>query len=285
MAPQWAGYSEVSPAPAGEAMSAIVVMAAEEGMKPLEVLRACEENNAQWAHQLLRPMKMLQGQHTRSGEGVNEADRDGWTGLHWAARHGNSKLVSQLLQAGADVSLAAKNGETALSISSLYGNLSVALLLIAAKSPLDTRNVEGYTPLMYACRFNYTSIVEALIEAGANPTAVNYAGEGCLTLSSKNGHHDVMQMLINAGAADHATKEFHRAIQGSKDEATRRFLARETRWFQRKNFLVALYEADIIEWAAKPAASAPANPAATFSPPTPQETVFCNLYREIAMYL
>ena len=41
-------------------------------------------------------------------------ERDGWLGIHYAARWGNTKMIRMYLNAGADVNGRTKNKETAL---------------------------------------------------------------------------------------------------------------------------------------------------------------------------
>ena len=54
--------------------------------------------------------------------GINAAQPDGTTALHWAAYHDDVDLVSRLLAAGADVRATNRYGVTPLSIASQNGN-------------------------------------------------------------------------------------------------------------------------------------------------------------------
>eukprot|EP00960_Hanusia_phi_P057666 763624-Hanusia_phi.AAC.3 len=69
---------------------------------------------------------------------------DGSTGLHTAAKHGNTNVVKLLLSHGMDV---------------------------------DILDASGWTPLHYACCFGQQVIVNLLLESGATINAQNQEGE------------------------------------------------------------------------------------------------------------
>ena len=258
--------------------------------KAKEILRSCEKNNLLWLSTLLNGE---QGDinvtcSTEKEKTIDVCDDDGWTGLHWASRHNNVNMLSSLLKAGADVNSKTATGDTALSISALYGNTPCAMQLIRTeKCVIDTVNKGGFTPLMYASRFNHIELAEALIGAGAAVNTHNpVTGDDSLSYASKNGHQHIIKMLINAGAVEREnSSDFKNAMNSAKDDETRELLLKETRWFLRKPLLIALTEGDVIESSNSKCKQKTDNVNATFKPPSTQEMVFFNLYREIAMYL
>ena len=64
-----------------------------------------------------------------NGADVNEADRDGFTALHWAARNSNVEICTLLLKNNADVNKADRDGWTALHYAASNGNVEICKLL------------------------------------------------------------------------------------------------------------------------------------------------------------
>jgi len=85
------------------------------------------------------------------GSDVEERDRRGRTGLHWAAIRGRDEVMSMLLSWHAD--------------------------------PVSSDNL-GNTPLHYC---GHAETINCLIESGADPYARNYRGQTPLTLMSRRG--------------------------------------------------------------------------------------------------
>ena len=102
------------------------------------------------------------------GEDVNAAQGDGMTALHWAARRGDSELVSMLLAAGANVRAATRLG--------------------------------AYTPLLMAAELGHAPSIEALIAAGADPKGATGSGVTALMLAAASGQADAVKALVGHGA-------------------------------------------------------------------------------------
>lgn len=95
-----------------------------------ELLNACYFGNV---HQALRYIK--QGAQTDYTD-----PRDGWSGIHYAARWGLISIVKELVKSGVDINL---------------------------------RTIEKDTPLHKACTSNKKEMVIWLMKNGANPTLMN----------------------------------------------------------------------------------------------------------------
>lgn len=261
--------------------------------KAKQIMRACEGNNRIWISALLKddsrhPTVLNNESHKNESTEEDLCDSDGWTGLHWASRHNNTDIVSSLLKAGASINQASRTGDTALILTAMYGNTATGLQLLKTKGcAIDAVNKDGYSALMYACRYNHILLAEALIEAGATITTCHpLSGDDGLALACKNGHQHIVKMLINAGAVQlEQSTEFQNALQKAKDEETSALLLKETRWFLRKPFLMTLTQSDVIPSSISKTTTASPATAATFKPPSVQEMVFFNLYREVAMFL
>jgi ankyrin repeat protein len=112
--------------------------------------------------------------------GVNVAQGDGMTALHWAAQQGNAGEITMLVRAGAKVDAVTRNG--------------------------------SYTPLHLAARDGRGDAVKALIKAGANVNAPTSSG-GALPLHFAAGVGDRESILAlldakaNVNAVDSALKQ------------------------------------------------------------------------------
>jgi len=111
------------------------------------------------------------------GADVNEAQGDGMTALHWAARKGDVELVRMLIAAGANV---------------------------RAKTRLA-----AYTPLLMASQLGHAPSIEALIGAGADPNVAAESGVTALMLASASGQADAVTALLAHGADVNAAEPTH----------------------------------------------------------------------------
>lgn len=108
--------------------------------------------------------------------GINSAQGDGATALHWAVRYDDPALVDALIRAGARVNAA---------------------------------NDVGVTPLYLACTNRDAAIVERLLTAEADPNAVLLNGETVLMNCARTGNGAAAKALIAAGARVNAKEPQH----------------------------------------------------------------------------
>lgn len=138
------------------------------------------------------------------GKDVNEAQGDGMTALHWAARNGDASLAEFLLGAGGDVGAGTRIGAyTPLHLAAQAGAGEVAELLLAAGA--DPRAATGGTggarPLHFAARAGDERAVAALLAAGADPNAAETAwGQTPLIFAASAGRAASVRALLAAGA-------------------------------------------------------------------------------------
>jgi hypothetical protein len=101
----------------------------------------------------------------RRGLDVNFQDDEGRTLLMKAV---DPAASAWLLERGADVKLADKSGETALTFAARHGRTEIVRQLIAAQAPLNPRSLKTErTPLGEADQRNHDETAEVLRKAGA----------------------------------------------------------------------------------------------------------------------
>ncbi|HEY8520118.1 MAG TPA: ankyrin repeat domain-containing protein [Gammaproteobacteria bacterium] len=152
------------------------------------------------------------------GEGVNAAEADGTTALHWAVRAGDGALVEALLGAGADARAANRYGMTALHLAAVNGDAAVMRELLAAGADVNATLPEGETVLMTAARTGEPEALRVLLEAGADVEArENWYGESALMWAAAEDHAEAVRVLVAHGAdvnARSARYEFERRRLG-----------------------------------------------------------------------
>lgn len=138
------------------------------------------------------------------GKDVNQAQGDGMTALHWAARNRDAALTRFLLGAGADVGAGTRIGRyTPLHLAAQAGAGEVAELLLAAGADPSaaTRETGGARPLHFAAHAGDERTVAALLAAGADPNAAEDAwGQTPLVFAASAGRTMAVRLLLVAGA-------------------------------------------------------------------------------------
>ena len=138
------------------------------------------------------------------GADVNEAQGDGMTALHWAARNRDAALVLTLLEAGADVGAGTRIGHyTPLHLASEAGSGEVVEVLLGAGADPAARIVGAGspTPLHFAAAAGSAGAVNALVAAGADVNATEEAwGQTPLIFAASKGRTEAVQALLEAGA-------------------------------------------------------------------------------------
>lgn len=133
--------------------------------------------------------------------GINTAQPDGTTALHWATHHDDLDLVTRLLAAGADVRAANRYGVTPLSVACENGNAAIITKFLDAGADVNATLPGGETMLMTAARTGRVDAVRVLLTRGANVHAKEpRRGQTALMWAATEGHVDVIETLIEAGA-------------------------------------------------------------------------------------
>ena len=139
-----------------------------------------------------------------AGVNVNEAQGDGMTALHWAARNADTQLTELLVSEGSKVNTVTRIGAyTPLHLASQVGNAEIIKILLRAGSLLQpTSNSVGATmPLHFAAASGSVGAVRALLAAGARPNVIEATwGQTPLIFGVAKGRTDVVRVLLEGGA-------------------------------------------------------------------------------------
>ena len=145
-----------------------------------------------------------------AGADLEATDGYGLTPLHYAARRGDTKMVSLLVEAGVDVDAKTPDEETALYLAVRHRATGCVEVLLAAGASLNLREGHGLTPsLHYAARRGNTKIVSLLVEAGLDVDAKTPDGETALYLAVYHRATSCVGVLLAAGASPNL-REGHR---------------------------------------------------------------------------
>ena len=145
-----------------------------------------------------------------AGVDVDATTLDKETALHYAARGGDTKIVSLLVEAGVDVDAKTPDEETALYLAVRHRATGCVEVLLAAGASLNLREGHGLTPsLHYAARRGNTKIVSLLVEAGLDVDAKTPDGETALYLAVYHRATSCVEVLLAAGASPNL-REGHR---------------------------------------------------------------------------
>jgi ankyrin repeat protein len=121
------------------------------------------------------------------GVSPNVKSHLGWTALHWAAYHGNAKLVRLLLDRGADVNARTINGVDPPDVRSEVGD----------ESPLKT-------PLFAAAAGGRVNTARLLLDRGADPKVNDPRYGTALHRAAEEGETEVAALLLARGADPNA---------------------------------------------------------------------------------
>ena len=139
------------------------------------------------------------------GADPDEADRYGWSPLHFGVPLAGLEMVWVLLAAGADPAARGGGGATPLMLAASQSSVRVVSALLGAGADPNTRDEEsGSTPLHYAVEYqeeNLLPVITSLLQAGADPGASNDYGNTPLHRALANGvPAPVVEALLQAGA-------------------------------------------------------------------------------------
>jgi hypothetical protein len=132
--------------------------------------------------------------------------RKGQTLLSYAAEHGNTRIVQQLLTAGRvnPDSNDSGSGWTSLLRAAVNVHEAVVRLLLATErvDPESKDSVSGRTPLSLAAQNGHEEVVRLLLEKSVNPDSKDGIGQTPLSLAAQNGQGMVVRLLLATERVD-----------------------------------------------------------------------------------
>ena len=103
-------------------------------------------NNTWWKNASTEELKV----ELKIIENINASNSWGWTPLHYAAKEGNPKHISLILDTNAEINVQCKNGNTPLHIATSNAKEQNIITLIDAGSNIKIKNTDGNTAYMMA---------------------------------------------------------------------------------------------------------------------------------------
>ena len=94
-----------------------------------------------------------------------DANKPGWTALHYAATGGHTEIIRLLIQHYAYVDAESPNGSTPLMMAAMYGTSDAVIALLEAGADPTLRNSQGLTALDFAARNKSAPTVEPIASA------------------------------------------------------------------------------------------------------------------------
>ena len=124
----------------------------------------------------------------------------GFSPLHFAARHGNEDVVDLLLKNGAVecLNMQTREGETPLHIAATKGRINALTTLITNGASLEIRDVNNETALLRSTLF--PMCVELLIDGGADLSAKDKMFRTALAKATSLLQLETVKTLIAKGA-------------------------------------------------------------------------------------
>jgi ankyrin repeat protein len=131
------------------------------------------------------------------GEDVDALDREGRTALFYAAKDGDSEIVSELINHGSNVNIQDKNLETPLHFAAREYQPQTAELLITRGASVSAQDIHGNTPLWRAVfeSRGRGEMIKLLLSAGSDKKLKNQYGTSPEDLANTIGNYDVSKFL------------------------------------------------------------------------------------------
>lgn len=124
----------------------------------------------------------------------------GWTALAWAARNGQTAIMSLLLDSGANINAITKDGFTAL-VHAIENKHSETAHLLLERGANPNLVEDGCSPaLPVAARHGLTSLVRVILEHGGSLSSFDNFGHIALSNAIVGNHTKILLLLLQRGA-------------------------------------------------------------------------------------
>jgi ankyrin repeat protein len=179
------------------------------------------------------------------GADANQADKNGWTPVHFAAKEGHADVVRQCKELGADINVTDIDGWTPVHLAARKGYAEVVriaessaptstlLSTVAGRShisqpvkampssfackelgtDINLKDEDGRSPVHYAANNGHAEVVRVLIECGVDVNLADRNGVAPLHFASVGGFTEIVCFLITSGAdVTKMAKDGHSAL-------------------------------------------------------------------------
>ncbi len=134
---------------------------------------------------------------------VDSRDGDGLTPLHYAAREGDTEIISYLVDKGAKLELQTAQAKTPLHLAAMNDREAAAAMLLNKGAALEARDDYLRTTLILCAREGGgAGTARLLLDAGADVNAADKFGETAIGLAAWRGKREVRRPAAGAGSED-----------------------------------------------------------------------------------
>ncbi len=131
---------------------------------------------------------------------LTERDSGGRTILHYAANHGNTRILADILAYEPDVNALDNDGQSPIFYAVNNGYEDNTRMLIGAKANVNIANRTRFTPLLIAAQNGKPKLARILIGAGADVNVRSASGATPLIFAGAKGNSDLIETLLRNGA-------------------------------------------------------------------------------------
>uniref|UniRef100_A0A670JFX2 Ankyrin repeat domain 16 n=1 Tax=Podarcis muralis TaxID=64176 RepID=A0A670JFX2_PODMU len=159
--------------------------------------------------------------------------RSGDTLLHHAARHGQLRILTYLVESlEMDIEVFNSDYKRPLHEAASMGHRDCVLYLLDRGATVDCLKKADWTPLMMACTRRNLEVIQDLIDHGANPLLKNKDGWSCFHIASREGDPEVIRYLLGVSPTIWDTESkikrtpLHTAVMHGRLEVAKMLLER-----------------------------------------------------------
>jgi ankyrin repeat protein len=135
------------------------------------------------------------------GTGINQAQPDGTTPLHWAVYRVDRELVNALLKKGARADVVNRYGASPLAEAVRVANTELVAMLLEAGANANVANEDGQSALMLAARTGNVAVAELLVRQGADVNQrERFRNQSAVMWAAAQSHADMVTFLVSKGA-------------------------------------------------------------------------------------